>query len=125
MSIYWLLIRLRLMPKLLVYLSFIAGLGVSNLIIPTSKKGFFNQALVWLIPVLEISIVIVVVYSVIKSIIHYKRNNKNKENDFLKITKISLESKLGNSFFIVFSILITLEGILFHFLLQLWSEVAA
>ena len=86
------------MPKLLVYLSFIAGLGVSNLIIPTSKKGFFNQALVWLIPVLEISIVIVVVYSVIKSIIHYKRNNKNKENDFLKITKISLESKLGNGF---------------------------
>ncbi|WP_245998030.1 hypothetical protein [Aquisalibacillus elongatus] len=117
---------------------------------------------------MEVSIVIVVVYSVIKSIIRYKRNNKSKENDFLEITRITLEPKLGNGFVleailtelsvfyysivgwfrkptviengkvysyhktsqiktivIVFSILIILEGILFHFLIQLWSEVAA
>lgn len=122
----------------------------------------------WLIPVLEISIVIVVVYSIIKSIIRYKANNKSKENDFLEITRISLEPKLGNGFVleailtelsvfyysivgwfkkpyvmenekvysyhktsqiktivIVFSILITLEGIFFHFLIQLWSDIAA
>lgn len=124
--------------------------------------------MVWLIPALEVSIVIVVVYSVIKSIIRYKRNNKSKENDFLEITRISLESKLGNGFVlgailtelsvfyysivgwfrkttviengkvysyhktsqiktivIVFTILIIMEGILFHFLIQLWSEIAA
>ncbi|MGE7184772.1 hypothetical protein ACQKKK_12465 [Peribacillus sp. NPDC006672] len=156
------------MPKLLVYLSFIVCLGVSYLIIPSSQKEFFNQILIWLIPVLEVSIVIVVLYNIIKSIIRYKRNNKNQENDFLEIARISLEPKLGNGFVlgavltelsvfyysiiglfrkrtlnenkkiysyhktsqiktivILFSILITLEGILFHFLIQLWSDVAA
>ena len=168
MSIYWLLIRPRSMPKLLVYLSFIVCLGASYFIIPSSQKGLFNQILIWLIPVLEVSIVIVVVHSIIKSIIRYKGNNKSKENDFLEITRISLQPKLGNGFVlgailtelsvfyysivgwfrkptviengkiysyhktsqiktivIVFSILITLEGILFHFLIQLWSDVAA
>jgi hypothetical protein len=167
-SIYWLLIRPRSMPKLLVYLSFIVCLGASYLIIPPTQKEFFNQILIWLIPVLEVSIVIVVVYSIIKSIIRYKGNNKSKENDFLEIARISLEPKLGNGFVlgailtelsvfyysivvwfrkptvienekvysyhktsqiktivIVFLILITLEGILFHFLIQLWSDVAA
>lgn len=167
-SIYRLLIRPRSMPKLFVYLSFIVCLGASYLIIPSSQKGFFNQILIWLIPVLEFSIVTVVVYSIIKSIIRYKGNNESKENDFLEITRISLEPKLGNGFVlgailtelsvfyysivgwfrkptlienekvysyhktsqiktivIVFSILITLEGILFHFLIQLWSDVAA
>lgn len=167
-SIYRLLIRPRSMPKLFVYLSFIVCLGASYLIIPSSQKGFFNQILIWLIPVLEVSIVTVVVYSIIKSIIRYKGNNESKENDFLEITRISLEPKLGNGFVlgailtelsvfyysivgwfrkpslienekvfsyhktsqiktivIVFSILITLEGILFHFLIQLWSDVAA
>lgn len=167
-SIYWLLIRPRSMPKLLVYLSFIVCLGVSYLIIPSLQKEFFNQILIWLIPVLEVSIVIVVLYSSIKSIIRYKRNNKNQENDFFEIARISLEPKLGNGFVlgavltelsvfyysiigwfrkptlnenkkiysyhktsqiktivILFSILITLEGILFHFLIQLWSDVAA
>ncbi|MBZ5753578.1 hypothetical protein [Metabacillus rhizolycopersici] len=156
------------MPKLLVYLSFIVCLGASYLIIPPTQKEFFNQILIWLIPVLEVSIVIVVVYSIIKSIIRYKGNNKSKENDFLEIARISLEPKLGNGFVlgailtelsvfyysivvwfrkptvienekvysyhktsqiktivIVFLILITLEGILFHFLIQLWSDVAA
>lgn len=167
-SVYWLLIRPKSMPKLFVYLSIIVCLGASHLIIPYSQKGLLNQILIWLIPFLEVSILIVVLYSVIKSIIRYKRNNKSKENDFLEITRISLEPKLGNGFVlgailselsvfyysivgwfrkptviengkvysyhktsqiktivIVFSILIILEGILFHFLIQLWSEVAA
>ncbi|NGP46586.1 hypothetical protein G4V62_17150 [Bacillaceae bacterium SIJ1] len=143
-------------------------MGAVYLIIPSSQEGGLNQILIWLIPVLEVGIVIVVMYSVIKSIIRYKRNNKSKENDFLEITRKSLEPKLGNGFVlgailtelsvfyysivgwfrkptviengkvysyhktsqiktivIVFSILIVLEGILFHFLIQLWSEVAA
>lgn len=97
-SIYWFLIRPRSMPKLLVYLAFIICLGASYIIIPASQKGFFNQILLWLIPVLEISIVIVVLYSIFKSVVNYRRNKKNKENDFLEIIRISLEPKLGNGF---------------------------
>jgi hypothetical protein len=166
--IYWLLIRPRSMPKLFVYLLFIICVGASYLIIPSSQKGLLNQILIWLLPILEVIILIVVVYSIIKSIIRFKESNKSKENNFLEITRISLEPKLGNGFVlgailtelsvfyysiigwlkkptvfeneqiysyhktsqiktivIVFSILITLEGILFHFLIQLWSDVAA
>jgi|SRR5690625_1631055 len=156
------------MRKLVVYLAFIVCLGASYLIIPSSQKGLFNQILLWLIPVLEISIVIVVLYSIFKSVVNYRRNKKNKESDFLEIIRISLEPKLGNGFVlgailtelsvfyysiggwfrkptviesekaysyhktsqlkaivILFSILITLEGVFFHFLIQLWSDIAA
>ena len=167
-SIYWLLIRPRTMSKLLVYLAFVICLGVSYLIIPSTQKGFFNQMLIWLIPILEISVLIVVLYSIIKSVIGYRRTKSNKDNDFLEIIRISLEPKFGNGFVlgailtelsvfyysivgwfrkptmiedtkaysyhktsqlkmivIIFSILITLEGVFFHFLIQLWSDVAA
>lgn len=131
-------------------------------------KGFFNQILIWLLPALEVSMVVAILYSIIKGIISYYRINNRNKNDFLEITRMSLEPKLGDGFIleaiitelsvfyfsifgwfkkpivkdyekaysyhntsqiktiiIVFSILIILEGILFHFLIQLWSHVAA
>src|SRR5699024_374696 len=95
---YWLLIRTRTMPKLLLYLSFIICLGASYLIIPSSQKGCFNKMLVWLIPVLEISVLIVVIYGIFKSVISYRRNKQDEEHDFLDVIRISLEPKLGNGF---------------------------
>jgi hypothetical protein len=97
-GIYWLLIRPRSMPKLLVYLAFIVCLGATYLILPSSQKGFFNKMSIWLIPVLEISVIIVVIYGIFKSVISYRRNKKDKENDFLDAIRISLEPKLGNGF---------------------------
>ncbi|HLR68489.1 hypothetical protein [Virgibacillus alimentarius] len=124
--------------------------------------------LVWLIPVLEISVLIVVIYGIFKSVISYRRNKQDEEHDFLDVIRISLEPKLGNGFvlgailtelsvfyysiigwfrkptvienedaysyhktsqlktiIIIFSILITLEGAFFHFLIQSWSNIAA
>ncbi|WP_237458647.1 hypothetical protein [Pontibacillus yanchengensis] len=168
MLIYWFLIRPAFIPKIVVYLTFIVCLGTAHLIIPTSQKEFFNQILFWLIPAVEISIVIAVLYTIIKSFISYKRNKNRKEHDFIELTKMSLEPKFGDGFVleaivtelsvfyysivgwfkkpiardneqifsyhktsqiktivIVFSILIILEGILFHFLIQIWSVLAA
>lgn len=93
--IYSLLIRPRSMPKLLVYLSFILCLGVSYLVIPSSQKGFFNQILVWLLPVLEVIAIIVVVYSITKNVIRYNTNNKDNHDNFLEVIRKSLEPKLG------------------------------
>src|SRR5690625_4640709 len=90
-SIYWLLIRPKSKPKLLVYLTFIVCLGLSYLIIPSSQMGFLNKILIWLIPVLEVSIIIIVVYSILRSVIRYKRNNKRKEDNLLEAIRISLE----------------------------------
>lgn len=166
LTIYWLF--LRSMMKLFVYSSFIICLSISYLIIPSSQKGFFNQILIWIIPILEFSILFIILYSIIKSIVQYKKSNENKENNFIEIIRISLEQKLGDGFLleailtelsvfyysivvwfikpkiikngkvysyhktsqiktivIVFSILIVLEGVLFHFLIQLWSDIAA
>src|SRR5690625_1277460 len=167
-SIYLLLIRPRSLPTLLAYLSFIFSLGISYLIIPSLQNGFFNQILVWLLPILEITIVIVVLHSIIKIIIRYRANNQSEGKNFLELTIMSLEPKLGDGFVlgailtelnvfyylivgcfkrisiienekvysyhktsqikmivIVFSILITLEAIFLHILIQLWSDVAA
>src|SRR5699024_10264177 len=167
MCIYWLLIRPRSMSKLFVYVSFILCLGAIYVITPPSQRGFLNQILVWLLPVLEVSVIVVVVYSITKTVIRYRTNNKDKHNDFSKVMRVSLEPKLGNGLIlkavltelsvlyysilvwfkkpstelegaytyhknsqtkmivIVFSILIAVEGIFFHFLIQQWSNIVA
>ena len=86
------------MSKLLVYLAFIICLGAAYLIIPPTQKGFFNKILVWLIPVMEIGILILVIYGIFKSIKNYKRNKQNEQHDFLDVIRLSLEPKLGNGF---------------------------
>lgn len=95
---YWLFIRQRIMSKLLLYLVFIICLGASYLIIPSTQKGFFNKVLVWLIPVIEIGILILVMYGIFKSVKNYRRNKQNEEHDFLDVIRISLEPKLGKGF---------------------------
>src|SRR5690625_6072717 len=97
-SIYWLLIRPKSKPKLLVYLTFIVCLGLSYLIIPSSQMGFLNKILIWLILVLEVSIIIIVVYSILRSVIRYKRNIKRKEDKLIKSIIISIEPKLVRRF---------------------------
>ncbi|GGP08641.1 hypothetical protein [Oceanobacillus neutriphilus] len=167
LSIYFFLILPGSMPKILLYLSFIICLGLSYFIIPSSQKYFFNQILVWLLPIVQISVIIFVVYSIAKGIIRYKEINSNGSYTFLEAMRKLLEPKLGKGFFleaviteisilyyavlvwfkkinisgnefftyhktsmiktivIVFSIIIVLEGALFHFVIQWWSTIAA
>ncbi|REB11478.1 hypothetical protein DVB69_00785 [Sporosarcina sp. BI001-red] len=96
--IYWLFIRPSSMPKLLAYLAFIICLGASYLIIPSSQKGFFSKMMVWLLLVLEISVLIVVIYGIFKSVKSYRRNKQDEDHDFLDVIRMSLEPKLGNGF---------------------------
>ena len=167
LSIYFLLIRPRSMPKLLIYISFILGLVIAYVIVPTSQKGFLKQILVWIIPILGISIFTFFIYSIVRIIIRYKKMNMNKRYSFLEAIRIELEPILGNGFVleailteinifyyailvwfsktkehengayayhktsqiktmvIVFSILIAIEGAALHFVVQLWSSIAA
>lgn len=168
LGVYWLLIRPKHVPNLLGYLVIILSLGASYLIIPSSRREFFNGKLVWLLPALEVGILFLVLYSVFKSVRSYRRNKRNKEYNLLEIIRLSLEPQLGNGFIlaalltelsvfyysiggwfrkpsvfegektytyhktsqlktivIIFSILIVVEGVLLHFLIQSWSSVAA
>ncbi|MDQ0927719.1 hypothetical protein QFZ25_001779 [Bacillus atrophaeus] len=164
---YFLFVRPRLMPKLLVYLSFLVCLGVAYLIIPSSQSGYLNKILVWILPVIEISVILIVAYGIFKSVKRYRMIQSYEKHNFLEVVEIALTPKLGSgfvlhavltelsvfyysifvwfkkpsgkpngsftyhkdsqikTFVILFSILIVLEGVLFHFVLQLWSEIAA
>lgn len=165
--IYFLFIRPRSMPKLWVYLSFLACLGAAYLIIPSSQKGYLNTILFWLLPVIEVSVVLIVVYGIVKSVRSHRSVQSDEKLNFLEVVENALKPKLGNGFIlhavltelsvfyyslfvwfkkpsvivndtftyhkdsqiktivILFSVLIVAEGILFHFLLQRWSEVVA
>lgn len=167
LSIYFLLIRPRALPKLFLYVSFILCLAAAYFIIPLSERGFLNSLLIWLIPLVELSLVLIIIYSIIKSIVHFKKVNPNNEYSFLEVVKLSLEPKLGDGFLlgavltelgvfyygvvvwfkkprkgaqeiftydktsqiktiaIVCGMLIIVESVVFHVLMQLWSDIAA
>ncbi|MEE1130477.1 MAG: hypothetical protein UHX00_02480 [Caryophanon sp.] len=165
LSIYALLIRPNHLPKPFLYVAFVICLGAAYVIIPPSDRAFLNKLLVWLIPIVEVTLVLFVIYSVVKTIKMTK--NRDGEHEFLDVVKHALEPKLGNGFVleamltelnmlyygvivffkkpmlrvhntfsyhktsqiklivIVFSLLIVVEGVLFHLLLQRWSDIAA
>ncbi|MGE6415581.1 hypothetical protein ACQKDD_15550 [Planococcus kocurii] len=165
--IYFLLIKPKAMPKLWIYLSFLACLGAAYLIIPSSQKGYLNTILFWLLPVIEVSVVLIVIYGIVKSVRTYRSVETGEKLNFLEVVENALKPKLGNGFIlhavltelsvfyyslfvwfkkpsvnandtftyhkdsqiktivILFSVLIVVEGVLFHFLLQRWSEVVA
>jgi len=72
--------------------------------------------LVRLIPVLEISVLIVVIYGIFKSVISYRRNKQDEEHDFLDVIRISLESKLGNGF--VLGAILTELSVLYYSIIR-------
>lgn len=155
------------MPKIVAYLLFILCLAAAYFIIPSLQRDFLNRMLVWLLPVVEVSIICIILYSITKSFFRYKDIHSKESYSFLEGMRMSLEPKLGKGFIletvltelsvfyysilvwfkkptikmdetysyhltsqikiivIVFSSLILVEGVLFHFLIQLWNEIAA
>lgn len=58
--------------------------GLSSIIILSSQKDFFNhQMLVSLLSLLEVSIIIIAVLSIIKTVIRYKKENKHRDQSFM------------------------------------------
>lgn len=165
--IFFLLIKPKSLPKLWVYLSFLVCLGAAYLIIPSSQGGYLNKILVWLLPIIEVSVIVIVVYGIITSIRSYRSINSDENHSFLEVIEIGLKPKLGEGFVlnavltelsvlyysifiwfkkppnidsnsftyhknsqiktivILFSILIVVEGILLHYVVQMWSTIAA
>lgn len=147
-----------------IYLPFliVVSLVTVYVLIPSSVKIMLNPILVWLVPTVEIGIVILVIYSIVSSIVRAKKNNADGKTDFLETIKTSLEPKIGDGFVlgailtelsvlyyslmawfkkptaidgktftyhktsqiktivIVFTVIIGMEGVLFHYLIQLW-----
>lgn len=117
--IYFLFIRPRSMPKLWVYLSFLACLGAAYLIIPSSKRGYLNTTLFWLLPIIEISVILIVVYGIFKSVRGYRSIQSNEKHNFLEVLEIALKPKLGNGF-VLHAVLTELS--VFYYSILIWFK---
>ncbi|WP_335872651.1 hypothetical protein [Bacillus sp. 2205SS5-2] len=96
--IYTFLIKPRSLHKLWIYISFLISLGLAYIIIPPSQSVFLSNILVWLLPVIEIGVIVVVAYGIIKSIISYWSINTNEYYDYLEVVELALKPKLGKGF---------------------------
>lgn len=79
--IYLLLIRKTDIPKLTVVPFFGIGIVVATLILPASNQHFLDLAKLWLVPVVEVTILSIVIYKVRKAVLFYKKS-KSKSLDF-------------------------------------------
>lgn len=65
---------------------------------PIFSKIFFNEIIVWLLPIVQISVAIFIVHSIVKGIIRYKEINSNGSYTFLETARKLLEPKLERDF---------------------------
>ena len=162
--IYFLLIRKTSIPKTTVFPFIILGVVVCSFIIPTENQYYLSLFKTWLLPLIELLVLIFVTYNVIKAIREYKLNKSEASSDFFTIlkqtcynilpkvavipfvTEISVfyygfvywkkrelktnefsYHKESGTIGLIFGILllILVETITLHFLLEKWSAVAA
>lgn len=119
LMIFCFLILPRAFPKVLLYLVFLLCLGLSYFIIPSSQKDFLNGILGWLLPVVQISIILFITYSLIKGIVRYKEINSEENYTFPEVTRKLLEPKLGKGFFL--EAIIT-EVNVFYYVVLAWFK---
>ena len=79
--LYFLLIRKRDIPKITVVPLFIIGLVVATLILPKENQFLLSQVKTWVLPIVELTVVTIVILKVRKVVKHYK-SNPNASVDF-------------------------------------------
>ena len=84
--IYFLLIRSTGIPKITVVTFFVAGIVVATFVLPVHHQYFLQLAKTWLLPVVEISVLILVGFKVRKAVKHYEKN-KDLSPDFFTALK--------------------------------------
>jgi SNF family Na+-dependent transporter len=84
--VYFLLIRKTSIPKTTVVPFLILGIIICSIILPSENQYFLNLFKIWVLPIIEISILSYVIYNVRKAIKRYKLN-KNRSLDFFTALK--------------------------------------
>jgi len=83
---YFFLIRKRSIPKITVVPVFVLGIIIASFILPIDQQGYLTLAKVWLIPIIELTVVSVLIYNVRKLIQRFKIE-KNITLDFYDAIK--------------------------------------
>ena len=84
--LYFLLIRKTEIPKTTVVLVMIIGLLIGSYFLPKESQTYLTIFKIWILPIVELSILSFVIYNVCKVIKHYKLN-KNESFDFFTTLK--------------------------------------
>ena len=84
--LYFLLIRKTEIPKTTVVLVMIIGLLIGSYFLPKESQTYLTIFKIWILPIVELSILSFVIYNVRKVIKHYKLN-KNESFDFFTTLK--------------------------------------
>lgn len=84
--VYFLLIRKTNIPKTTVVPFLILGIVICSKIIPTENQHYLNLFKTWILPIVELSILSFVIFTIRKAIKHYKQN-KTESFDFFTTLK--------------------------------------
>lgn len=80
----------------LIYMIFIAAIGVTYLLTPVEQKGFLRALLHWLVPLIELAAVFYIVYRVYSIMKNYKLAKRHNEAQPLEIMRNVLSPMLGS-----------------------------
>jgi small nuclear ribonucleoprotein (snRNP)-like protein len=84
--VYFLLIRKTSIPKTTVVPFLIVGIVICSLILPAENQYYLNLFKIWVLPIVELSILSFIIYDIRKAIKDYKLN-KNESFDFFTTLK--------------------------------------
>ncbi len=84
--LYFLLIRKTNIPKTTVVPFLIVGIITCSLILPTENQYYLNLFKVWVLPIVELSVLLFVIYNIRKGIKYYKLK-KSEAFDFFSTLK--------------------------------------
>ncbi len=85
--IYFLLIRKTSIPKITVVPLLILGVVICSFILPLENQYYLSLFKTWILPVIEIFILVFVTYNIVKAIQLYKLNKKKESFDFFTVLK--------------------------------------
>jgi hypothetical protein len=89
--VYFLLIRKTTIPKFTVVTCFIAGLVIASFILPVENQYYLTLAKNWILPLIEASVLIMVIYQSRKAITFYKVNDALSPDFFTAVKNACLQ----------------------------------
>lgn len=86
--VYFFLIRKQNIPKITIVPFFVLGIVISSFIIPKENQFLLEQIKVWVLPLIELTIISFLIYKIRKARKYYK-NNEASSLDFFTALKMS------------------------------------
>ena len=100
--VYFLLIRKTSIPKTTIVPFVIIGVVICSFILPAENQHYLSLFKSWILPIIELAVISLIIYNVVKAIRLYKLNKKESSSDFFSILKSTCYNILPKGFVIPF-----------------------